>query len=155
MADLILPSPLDLEKYREPPDDATAIQRAADLFTMATGIDKQEELDGPLEVRIWQQAVLEMAWAITERHEDAEASFSPFNSERIGSYSYSKAQKAVSEGEKTGVSAFDEAVAYFLSKAINGDYGHAVASEWVFKPGYNGRHEDHIGHDPSYGWWSH
>lgn len=40
----------------------------------------------------------------------AAAKSSPFSSESIGSYSYSKAAKAVSKGETTGVEWFDLAI---------------------------------------------
>ena len=127
MVDLILPSEMDLENYREGPSDEDSLQHAADLFSMATGITQQEQLASPLERRIVKIAILEMAWALTTRHEDKEAEFSPFTSERIGSYSYSKMQTAVSQGDKTGVDSFDEAVAYFLAKALGAGEGHAVA----------------------------
>ena len=53
-----------------------------------------------------------MAWQIGTSLEDRDAMFSPFSSERIGSYSYSKMAQAVSKGVKTGVPFFDIAVDY-------------------------------------------
>lgn len=139
---LELPLPAELDALEEGLDETTAIQMAADLFTMATGVTDQPT--DPMQQRIIKYAILEMAWALTVRHEDMEAIFSPFSGERIGSYSYTKAINAVATGSKTGVPMFDRAVAYFnlLGRSANPN----VTSEWVFKQGEkwaaNLRHND-------------
>jgi hypothetical protein len=126
---LVLPTPQDLVDYKEGPDDAEALQRAGDLFTLATGITNTPT--DPLALRLIEAAILEMAWYLQTNHEDLEAEFSPFSSERIGSYSYSKMQQAAAQGIKTGVPAFDIAVAYFATK--DGTITSST-TEWVFKP---------------------
>lgn len=141
---LALPSPMELQEFREGVSDAEAIQRAADLFVMATGL---KAATTPLEERIVRVAILEMAWAIGTRHDDMEKEFSPFSSERIGSYSYSKALKSVSSGQSTGISSFDAAVAYFLALAMAGS---GTDTEWVFKKGYDENAPLIASHDPSY-----
>jgi hypothetical protein len=128
---LVLPSPAQLQAYRDGVSDAEALQRAADLFTIATGVSET-----PVEVveaRMVQTAILDMAWYLQTAHEDREAEFSPFSSERIGSYSYSKMQKAAQEQKSTGVAAFDAAVAYFTEQNRLAIFG--TTSEWVFQPG--------------------
>lgn len=134
---LDLPTPAELDVLEQPElDEQTAIQMAADLFVMATGVT-----DTPTDevgVRMVKNAILEMAWALRTRHGDMEASFSPFSGERIGSYSYQKASNAIlrkgTTQIKTDVPFFDSAVAYFNQrgrlKGIN------VTSEWVFANGY-------------------
>lgn len=80
---LDLPTPAELDVLEQPElDEQTAIQMAADLFVMATGVT-----DTPTDevgVRMVKNAILEMAWALRTRHGDMEASFSPFSGERIG-----------------------------------------------------------------------
>jgi len=90
------------------------IQMATDLFWMATGLDADPTDER--EARIVRYGILDMAWYLGTSMEDRDASFSPFSSERIGSYSYSKAQSAVSLEGKTGVPLFDIAVAFWNDK---------------------------------------
>lgn len=96
-----------------------SIQRAADLFRMATGLaDLPEGPDDDPEfpLRVYTQGVLAMAQYIEVRSgEDSEAFYSPFSSERLGSYSYSKLVQAAQSRENTGVPIFDAAVSYFLA----------------------------------------
>lgn len=129
---LTLPSPLELQKHKEGVSDAEALERASDLFRLATGVttDPTE----PFERRLVRQALLDMAWYLQTIHEDLEEQFSPFTGERIGSYSYNKAQTAINAREATGVPGFDTAVAYFLGLEEGG--APSTSSEWVFKPGY-------------------
>lgn len=142
---LILPTTDDLNNYIEGQSDDSVIQQAMDLFVMATGLDATSS---PLEDRIVKNAVLEMSWALKERHDSKDEEFSQSSGERIGSYSYNKAARSISEGVKTGVSAFDSAVDYFLMQALGGTSG--VSSEWVFA------REDFLSsrlvtaHDPSF-----
>jgi hypothetical protein len=143
---LILPSPLELQEYRNGVSDSDAIQRASDLFVIATGL---KATTTEIEERLVRGAILEMAWAIGTRHEDLDAEFSPFSGEHIGSYSYSKAQKSVISGESTGVPSFDAAVAYFLAMAFNGGVS-STSSEWVFAKGFD-KNSPLIGsHDPNF-----
>lgn len=151
---LNLPSPEDLGSYRESRSDADAIVQAGDLFTLATGI--KETPTDPFEGRLVRWAILDMAWYLTENHENREAEFSPFTSERIGSYSYQKMQQAVQAQADTGVSAFDAAVKYFTqTKEGVAETVIVSSSEWVFRPPFDPhpeRHKQHPDwHDPS-GW---
>ena len=138
---LTLPNPEDLQAYINGLTEEEAIQQAMDLFVLATGLDATSS---PTEDRIVRLAVLDMAWAIRERHEDREAEFSPFNSERIGSYSYSKAAKAITSGQSTGVPNFDMAVSYFLGKSIS------VDSEFVFQSYHFPQHQHSTSLPPLY-----
>ena len=57
---LVLPSPEDLQRHRDGISDEIALQRAADLFTIATGIT--DTPDDPLAARLVNLAILDMAW---------------------------------------------------------------------------------------------
>ena len=148
---LVLPSGEELKDYKLGPSDDEAIQMAADLFTMATGVT--ETPTDPMEQRLVQTAILDMAWYLQVHHEDKEAEFSPFSSEHIGSYSYSKMQQAASQGIKTGVPGFDIAVAYFNAKSGTDTGLFATNTEWVFEQ--DGvpvlpRSASVVYHDPTY-----
>jgi hypothetical protein len=140
---IALPSPADLQAYREG-SDVSAIQLAADLFVMATGL---VETTTDLEARIVRAAILDMAWAITARHEDREEEFSRFTGERLGSYSYNKAASYVKDGVSTGVTNFDLAVEYFKSLAAESVLFN-TDTEWVFAKGYQGSSPLIASHDP-------
>lgn len=142
---LTLPTPYDLQNHKEGVSDADALQRAADLLFLGAGISTDPT--DPLEKRLVRDAIMDMAWYLQTAHEDLEESFSPFQSERIGSYSYTKAQRAVQSGQATGVPAFDTAISYFLALAMGGVP--VTDSEWVFKPGYTETPEQAVYHDPS------
>jgi len=109
------------------------LQRASDLMEVAS--DVHEDPDDGLGSRLLTVGVLAMAHALfSTGGTDREALYSPFSSERLGSYSYSKASAAVSTGVDTGVPEFDQAVTYF--GALVGTDGDsiqfAVTSEVVF-----------------------
>jgi hypothetical protein len=93
-----------------------------------------------------QVGILAMAHAIyVQGGEDRDAMYSPFSSERIGSYSYSKAMQAVQSRQATMVPEFDAAVAYFASLA-NADGvtpGFQLSTENVFtQPFSTGEHPE-------------
>lgn len=145
---LSLPTPQQLQSHREGVDDAEALQRASDLFRLATGVE--DDPTDPFEARLLRLALLDMAWSLQTIHDDMEEKFSPFSGERIGSYSYNKMQTAVNSREATGVPGFDSAVAYFLAR----DGGLlSVSSEWVFTQGYGNENlpERNTSPDPSTG----
>ena len=84
-------------------------------------------------------AILEMAYYIKIDYYNFERSTSPFTSETIGSYTYSKMSSSVKAGNSTGVPAFDRAVAQFsgLCDVEGGAGGGSYAtSEIVVRPGY-------------------
>ena len=68
-------------------------------------------------------AVLEMARHLQIEAHNLDHTSSAMQSESLGSYSYSKAQRSVREGEATSVPAFDRAVGQFahLCTIENGD----------------------------------
>lgn len=114
-----------------------ALQHATDLMQVATGVS--EDPEDAMALRILRRGILEMALAILVRAPDREALYSPFSSERIGSYSYQKAQQAVQEQAGTGVGDFDFAVAYFqgLAEAEGlGEVWHSGETVFERKPYY-------------------
>jgi hypothetical protein len=115
-----------------------SLQRATDLMEIATGV--HEDPEDELAFRIMTTGILAMSHAIySTAGEDSEALYSPFSSERLGSYSYSKMQQAVEDKGLTGVPAFDQAVKYFsgLDQAAGGESAaFSVTSEQVWKQPY-------------------
>lgn len=82
-------------------------------------------------------AVLEMAKYIKIDYFNFERSTSPFQSETIGSYTYSKAAQSVRNGASTGIPAFDRAVSQF-AELCNADSGAFYSSsEQVIRPGFD------------------
>ena len=111
-----------------------SLQRATDLMEIATGV--HEDPEDELAYRVMQNGILSMGHAIyVVSGEDASALYTPFQSERLGSYSYSKMQQAVATRSETGIPGFDQAVAYFQNLATaNGDDSSpfGITSEKVF-----------------------
>jgi hypothetical protein len=128
---LDLPSPSEFSDHKDSMPDGIALQRASDLFALATGVT--DTPSDPFEQRLIKTAVLDMAWYLQTRQEDAEAEFSPFSSERIGSYSYNKITQAAQAGDATGLDSFDRAVDYFLGQRTAALYGQ-ITTEYVFVP---------------------
>lgn len=87
---------------------ATALKQATLLFKIGTCLVTLP--DDPINLELAHTAILAMAdTAILQRpHQTVMAS--PFQSESLGSYSYSKMSGAASRGTKTGVMWFDLAV---------------------------------------------
>lgn len=86
---------------------AQAITQATLLFKIGTCLaDFPQGQDGELA----KMAILSMADSIFLAQKYQEAAASPFSSETIGSYSYSKTAKAVASGQPTGIMWFDLAV---------------------------------------------
>lgn len=77
------------------------LQMATDAVWIFTGMD-QDPVDTRL-ARIVHNAIMGLALWLMAQDEDREAINSPFSSERIGSYSYSKMQQAVEQGGNTGI----------------------------------------------------
>ena len=111
------------------------LQRATDLFHMATGIT-EDPIDETA-YRIFQMGVLVMAHALFVRSNDADAILSPFQSERLGSYSYTKIISQVAKKGDTGVEIFDVAVDYFTG-GLEDSGAFAVTSEKVFQQTHKG-----------------
>ena len=87
----------------------SAIPQALLLFKLGTCIVDPEAL-APDAQQLVDFAILSMADSIHLSAPYQAATASPFNSESIGSYSYSKTARAVQAGEDTGVMWFDLAV---------------------------------------------
>ena len=115
--------PPDTDEYEDfvhgdVPDDEdwteSALQQATDLFWLATGLvvyptDAQEE-------RIAKYAIMEMAQYLLIQDDNTTEILSPYNSERIGSYSYSKAAQArnsIQTGTPLGLFWWDRAISLF------------------------------------------
>lgn len=96
----------------DPPEQevwaSEALQAATDLMYVATGLTALPADEA--HARIVTRGIMEMAFAIMVYDDGREAIYSPFTSERIGSYSYQKATDALSADEETGVRPFDFAV---------------------------------------------
>lgn len=106
----------DLSAYSGRPEasytdfaESSAIPQALLLFKIATCLASPEDLT-PDQNQLIDFAIAAMADHIVLARRYAEASASPFNSESIGSYSYSKTASAVRAGQPTGVGWFDTAV---------------------------------------------
>lgn len=85
-----------------------ALEQATLLFFLATDLDDYP-IDSNLS-KLAKNGILDMADKIYLSQPYQEASASPYQSETIGSYSYSKAVSAVKKGDSTGVMWFDLAV---------------------------------------------
>ena len=87
----------------------THLQIATDILSLATGITTDPPSGTPIG-RMFQFAILDLAWYIGTSMEERDAMFSPFSSERIGSYSYQRSTTAARTGEPVGVPFFDMVV---------------------------------------------
>jgi len=116
-----------------------SIQRATDLMEIATGMHLDPNITDPedeLGQRIMTQGILAMAQSIyVTSGEDRSNLYSPYSSERLGSYSYTL--KAVQERRDTGILDFDIAVQYFKGLLTGDQAEFGVTSEHVFKQPYD------------------
>lgn len=102
--------------------EASAIPQALLLFKLGTCIFDPELLTEDQQ-QLVKFAILSMADAIHLAAPYQTSLANPFNSESIGSYSYSKTAKAVQAGKETGISWFDMAIQQ-LSQCdnVSGDF---------------------------------
>lgn len=143
----VTPTPKDLATWKglESEEELDAplefinkhLQLSAAMFLLASGMRKSPDWTSPLG-HVIRAAILDMAWYIGTTKENQDEIFSPFSSERIGSYSYSKVTKAVQRGEDTGVPFFDMALKWFLESLLGEDASasFAASSEHVFSQPY-------------------
>jgi hypothetical protein len=110
------------------------LQQATDLFFIATELE--EDPTDETSLRIMNMGITELAYALFVQSEDKAAMYSPFSSERIGSYSYSKVANALMKAEMTGIPMFDLAVQYFRGGADGGDGVITMRAEDVFAQPY-------------------
>lgn len=109
---------------------AEAITQSFLLFKLATCLTDWPT--DPDQAALARYAVLSMADALAIAQPYALTNGSPFQSETIGSYSYSKAQGAIKNGMPTGVSWFDLAVQKLGVCELGGlDGGGGVASDSI------------------------
>lgn len=102
--------------------NGSAIPQAVLLFKIATAIVDPALLDAESQ-QLVDFAILSMADAIHLSAPYQVALASPFNSESIGSYSYSKTAVAIKKGLETGIMWFDMAVALLSQKdALDGSF---------------------------------
>lgn len=100
----------------------SAIPQATLLFKLGTCI-LDPELMPPDAQQLTKYAIIAMADAIHLSAPYQTALASPFNSESIGSYSYSKTAAAVQKGDATGIMWFDMAVQQLsMCDRTNGDF---------------------------------
>lgn len=88
----------------------SALPQAILLFKIGTCIVDPAQLPADDQLLV-DFAIISMADAIFLDSQYATVKAAPFNSETIGSYSYSKAAKAIQVGLDTGVMWFDQAIA--------------------------------------------
>lgn len=109
VTDLANVSGNDASEYSERPDFVNeALDQATLLFQIGTCLGAFP--DSPQDAKLARYAIVSMADAIYWSQPWQKVLRSPFTSETIGSYSYSKLSTAVSAGLPTGVSWFDLAV---------------------------------------------
>jgi hypothetical protein len=107
-----------------------ALQRSTDLKAASAEID--EYPTDEVNARIVKTGILAMAYAIFVRTDTKDAAYSPFSSERIGSYSYSKMQSAAKEGA-TGVEEFDFAIYTLRAESVTAGDSAWTSSEEVYR----------------------
>lgn len=113
------------------------LQQATDLMFIATNLSA-DPID-PTTFRIMQTGILAMGHALLVQEDDKAAIYSPFQTEHVGSYTYTKMVAVVAAGAPTGVPWFDTAVRFLLSQvdpnnSMSGSVGYS--SENVFDPGW-------------------
>lgn len=120
-------------------DDRAAelIQLSGDLFWLATRLDT-DPVDARL-ARLVKSAISDMAIYLYINRDDLEAGYSGFQSERIGSYSYSRAvsraRTAITANEPTGATVFDTVVYDLLDELAYGG-GMVVGGQRVAREVY-------------------
>ena len=145
------PSPQDFGAFKGETFDISELasvtmhlQAATDLMEIATGIHSDFP-NNTLEYRLMRNGIFDLAWYIGTTMEDRDAMYSPFSSERIGSYSYNKASKAVSMQGDTGVPFFDMAVAYLAGSVASDSLGGVSSTSTNVMPEY-GWYRDYGGY---------
>ena len=127
MARLTPPTTDDLSEFSDIPEDdlssysTVALRQATLLFELATGLEAYPEVDSVgYDTAI--NGICDMALALYYGKDTAQARYSPYQSESIGSYSYSKVAAAIVRGLPTDVGWFDSAVA-LLSTGVDNSVG--------------------------------
>jgi len=106
-----------------------ALTQATLLFMLATGLDAYPEDESLYQLATY--GILDMADSIYLSQPYKESTASPFQSESIGSYSYSRMTKSVKKGTDTGVTWFDMAVSKLKASGSGvTDSGSIIGMEW-------------------------
>jgi hypothetical protein len=105
-----------------------ALAQATLLFYLATELSAYPNT--PELEQLARNGILDMADNIYLSQDYREDMASPYQSESIGSYSYSKAIKAVRKGDATGIMWFDLAVNKLKQGTGIGDTGSIQGMEW-------------------------
>lgn len=121
-------------------DDAWAAEVLCDatrLMQLATGLSAYP--DDPALTRVVRNGIMDLAQYLVVQRDNAEEEYTPFSSEHIGSYSYSKAltraQYNIANKLGTGVFWFDQALQYVFEWQMFGSGSPAlVTSEHVMPP---------------------
>lgn len=148
------PTPDDLalfwgdEAPTEDPNWATMatarLTEAADLFFLVTGLSDVPTTDPRLE-RLINYAIMDMATKLFER--DPSEANSPYTSERIGSYSYTLKQTAMSGVGTTGVFWWDLVIEALATGNLAGALALVIDGEEVFsRPFVQFNQEDRLLH---------
>lgn len=101
--------------YQDQSFVGVAIQLAADRLFLCTGLAGWPT--SGFEQRLLTNGILEMAQHLYLAQPFKNVLASPFSSEKIGNYSYTKISQALAKGEATGLDWFDQAVQYFQDVA--------------------------------------
>lgn len=112
--------------YPSPYTESTALVQALLLFKMATCLTDWPT--DPDQAQLAKFAVLELADQFVLSQPYTLINNSPFQSESIGSYSYSKAQKAIKAGTPLGLGWFDLAVGQLGVCELGGLTGGGISS---------------------------
>lgn len=116
-----------------------ALTQATLLFVLATELNDYP--NDPMLAQLAKNGILDMADSIYLSQPYKESIASPFQSESIGSYSYSKLTRNVKKGDATGVTWFDMAVSRLRSANSGiGASGSIEGMEWDgIEDGPNGK----------------
>lgn len=139
-SDPMNPTVSDYDDFKDVPDTQMFLLWARDLFVIDTGIDDVTNFT-LAEQDLVRRAIMHMAWYLEEDHASREDYFSQFNTERIGSYYYSKAGlNARTKGmDVVTIPAYDYAVEYFLRHLSGSSYSSlwsSTSAEAVFGTPY-------------------
>lgn len=130
----------DVDYFEVSPDQLNLFLRmSADLLILRTGLKKAPDANTPLG-RIVSYGIMDLAWFLGTSQDEWTSMYSPFSSERIGSYSYSKTvSSAASKSDILDAPLFNEACKLLLTQedaASDILSGISHSSEHVFPDSY-------------------
>lgn len=130
----------DVDYFEESPTQIELFLRlSADLLILRTGMKTAPDPETPLG-RIVSYGIMDLAWFLGTSQDEWTSMFSPFSSERIGSYSYSRAvSSAANKRDILDAPLFNEACALLQGQDSNDsivEHGISFASENVFPRSY-------------------